>query len=101
FHASRSGFSLVGGTGRGVGWTGIVDLPMGGEPLAARVHTSSRPARVGGGAERVRVIGPYWARHAVHVPVGGEHLVIFGGDEPLPDGDSDFVPVAAQLVAGL
>ena len=48
FRVSPAGFALVGGAGRGVGWSGIVDLPLAGEPLAARAHASSRPARVGG-----------------------------------------------------
>ena len=37
FRVSPDGFSLVGGSGRGVGWNGIVDLPVAGEILAARV----------------------------------------------------------------
>ena len=45
--------------------------------------------------------GPYWARHAALVPVGGEHLVVFGGDEPLPDPDAVLVPAAAHLVAAV
>lgn len=61
FRVSPEGPSLVGGSGRGFGWGGIVDLPIGGEALAARVHQSGRAARVGGGAEPVRIIGPYWA----------------------------------------
>ena len=99
FHIAATGLSLVGGSGRGAGWNGIVDLSFDQEPLAMRVHGSSRPARVGGTDEPVRVIGPYWARHAVLVPVGGEHLVVFGGDEPLPDPDATLVPAAAHLVA--
>jgi diguanylate cyclase (GGDEF)-like protein len=99
FHISPDGLSLIGGSGRGAGWTGIVDLALDKEPLAMRVHGSSRPARIGGSDEPVRVIGPYWARHAVLVPVGGEHLVVFGGDEPLPDPDATLVPAAAHLVA--
>ena len=80
---------------------GIVDLTFEDEPLATRVHGSSRPARVDGAGEPVRVIGPYWARHAALVPVGGEHLVVFGGDEPLPDPDAVLVPAAAHLVAAV
>jgi hypothetical protein len=33
--------------------------------------------------------------------VGGEHLVVFGGEEPLRDSDARLVPAAAQLVADL
>jgi diguanylate cyclase (GGDEF)-like protein len=99
FHISPTGVSLVGGSGLGAGWTGIVDLNLDDEPMAARVHGSSRPARVDCADEPMRIIGPYWAKHAVLVPVGGEHLVVFGGDEPLPDSDAVLVPAAAHLVA--
>lgn len=101
FRISPRGLSLVGGTGRGVGWSGIVDLPLTAEPLAARVHNSCRPARVGGTGQPVRVIGPYWAKHALLVPVGAEHLVVFGGEEPLDDPNANLIPAAAQLVAEL
>ncbi len=102
FELSPTGWSLVGGTGRGAGWAGVVELPLDQEPLARRVHSSSRPARVdSAGDEPLRVIGPYWAKHAVLVPVGGEHLVVFGSDAPLPDPDATLVPNAAHLVADL
>ena len=99
FHIAPHGLSLIGGSGRGEGWSGIVDLVLEQEPLAARVHGSSRPARVDGDGEPVRVIGPYWAHHAALVPVGGDYLVVFGSDEPLPDSDVTLVPAAALLVA--
>jgi diguanylate cyclase (GGDEF)-like protein len=101
FRVSPHGLSLVGGSGRGVGWSGIVDLPMDREPLAARVLNSARSARVGGNGDPVRIVGPYWAKNGLLVPVGGEHLVVFGGEEPLPDPDATLIPKAAQLVAEL
>ena len=101
FRVSPAGLSLVGGSGRGVGWSGIVHLPFEGEPLAARAASSSRPIRVRGTGEPVRVIGPYWARHALLVPVGGEHLVVYGGPEPPAESDATLVRAAAHLVADL
>lgn len=101
FRVSTDGFSLVGGSGRGVGWNGIVDLPVAGEVLAARVHQSGRAARVGGDAEPIRIIGPYWARYAVLIPVSGDHLVVFGGPEPIRTADAMLLPVAANEVANL
>jgi diguanylate cyclase (GGDEF)-like protein len=100
FRVSPTGLSLVGGSGRGAGWMGIVDLPLESEPLAVRVLRSSRPARVES-AEATRIVGPYWAPHALVVPVGTEHLVVFGGQQPLPDSDATLVPEAARLVANL
>ncbi len=101
FRVTRDSLTLIGGSGRGSGWSGIVDLALADEPLASEVHRSSRPGRVDGGPDAVRVVGPYWARHALLIPVGGEHLVVFGGDEPLRDPDASLIPVAAQLVANL
>ena len=100
FRVSPTGLSLVGGTGRGAGWMGIVDLPLDSEPIAARVLRSSRPARLES-ADTARVVGPYWATHALVVPVGTEHLVVFGAQHPLPDSDATLVPEAARLVADL
>ena len=101
FRVAGGSLSLVGGSGRGAGWMGIVDLPIEGERLAARVIGSSRPLHVDAGDEPVRVIGPYWASHALLVPVGGGHLVVFGGSKPLAEPDATLVPRAARLVAEL
>jgi diguanylate cyclase (GGDEF)-like protein len=100
FRVRESALSLVGGTGRGAGWMGIVDLPLEGEPLAARVLGSSRPSRVDSGTDPIRVVGPYWAMHALIVPVGG-HLVVFGGPQPLGEPDATLIPAAARLVANV
>ena len=100
FRVTSAGLSLVGGSGRGAGWMGIVDLPLESEPLAVRVLRSSRTARLEN-AEAARVVGPYWATHALVVPVGTEHLVVFGAQHPLPDSDATLVPEAARLVANL
>jgi diguanylate cyclase (GGDEF)-like protein len=100
FRVAPAGLSLVGGRGRGAGWMGIVDLPLDAEPLAARVLRSSRPSRIDTN-EATRVIGPYWATNALVVPVGTEHLVVFGSQQALPDSDATLVPEAARLVAEL
>jgi diguanylate cyclase (GGDEF)-like protein len=101
FRLSPATFSLVGGTGRGAGWMGIVDLPRDGEPLATHVLNASRPVHVDASAEPVRIVGPYWAAHAFLVPVGSEHLVVFGGSDPVSEPDATLVPRAARLVAEL
>jgi diguanylate cyclase (GGDEF)-like protein len=101
FRVSTENLSLVGGSGRGAGWMGIVDLPLAGEPLAARVIRSSRPTRFDTHADAARVVGPYWASHAFAVPVGVDHLVVFGSQEPLAESEATLVPAAARLVAEL
>lgn len=99
FHIDRDLLRLVGGTGRGEGWTGIVDLPLTDEQRIAGVHRSGLIARIDSVTDAIRVVGPYWGHHAVLVPVGGEHVVVFGGARPIPDPDSSLRPVAALLVA--
>jgi diguanylate cyclase (GGDEF)-like protein len=101
FRVSRGVLSLVGGSGRGAGWMGIVDLPLDGEPLVQRALGSSRPVRVDMVAEPMRVAGPYWAMHALLISVGGDHVVVFGGQQPLGEPDATLVPAAARLVAEL
>jgi diguanylate cyclase (GGDEF)-like protein len=98
---SGSTLQLVGGTGRGAGWMGIVDLPLESEPIARAVLSSSRSTRVDAEDEAVRVVGPYWAMHAFLVPVGANHLVVYGGSQPLTEPDATLVPAAARLVAEL
>lgn len=102
FRATDATLSLVGGHGRGAGWMGIVDLPLATEPVASRVLRSSRPERVDADDdEPLRVVGPYWAQHAFLVPVGPEHLVVFGGRHDLEASDATLVPASARLVAEL
>jgi diguanylate cyclase (GGDEF)-like protein len=98
FRVAGDRLTLVGGSGRGVGWSGIVDLGLGGEPLASRAHKRSMPVQVSE-PEPIRIVGPYWASQAVLIPVGTEHLVVFGGLEA-PD-PSAFLSAAAELVAEL
>ena len=43
FRVSSDGFSLVGGSGRGVGWNGIVDLPVAEVVHAIRALMDYRP----------------------------------------------------------
>jgi diguanylate cyclase (GGDEF)-like protein len=101
FRVSATALSLVGGTGRGAGWMGIDDLPREGEPLATHVLGASKPAHVNSPGEPIRIVGPYWATHAFLVPVGAEHIVVFGGQQPLAEPDATLVPLAARLVADL
>jgi diguanylate cyclase (GGDEF)-like protein len=102
FRVSPAGLSLVGGSGRGAGWMGIVDLPLDGEPLAAKVLRSSKATHVdAAGDEPQRIVGPYWALHAFVVPVGVEHLVVFGGQADLEESDATLVPMATRAVAEL
>src|SRR6188768_54527 len=92
-------FRLIGGTGRGEGWASIVDVPQAESPYMDEAWRSGRLVTVSAepGA-RMHVAGPYWAERAVLVPVGHEHLVIFGNPEAAPRSDVAFVTAAARAV---
>ncbi|MGH2406553.1 MAG: diguanylate cyclase [Candidatus Limnocylindrales bacterium] len=98
FARSPRGFLLLGGTGRGAGWAEIVELSAEDEPLIDRAWRTGLPIRTVSD-ELVHVAGPYWARHSAVVPVGHEHLVIFGSTTPIDVSDAVIVRVAAQSVA--
>ena len=56
------------------------------------------PVRVSADA-KVNVAGPYWAADAVVVPLGHEHVVVFGGSSVANSPDGVFVSAAARAVA--
>ena len=90
-------FGLVGGSGRGAGWAGIVDLAVGDPSLVERAWRFGTPVRQAGSTPR-HVAGPYHARHAVAVPVGDRHVVVLGGATPIAGSDADVVRAAAAAV---
>jgi len=96
--ARDGSLKLVGGCGRGAGWAGVVEASLESEPLASAALTRGRPARVRSD-EPSRVIGPYWSSHAVLVPVGGGHVVVFGADAPITTADGELLGHAAELVS--
>jgi len=92
--------TLVGGEGRGVGWSGIVDVERDHEALVVRAQAATRPLRVDDVTPR-HIVGPYWSAHAAFVPVGEAHLVVLGSTAPILEPDAGLQRVAAELVAGL
>jgi diguanylate cyclase (GGDEF)-like protein len=98
FSRQTGGFRLIGGSGRGRGWAEIVELRAEDEPLIERAWGPGLPVRLDR-PEPVHVAGPYWARHSAIVPVGHEHLVVFGSDRQITASDAVVVRVAAQSVA--
>lgn len=91
-------FRLIGGRGRGAGWANIVDVPVAQSVSMARAWRSGVPVRVSS-STKVNIGGPYWASEAVIVPVGHEHLVVFGGPSVEDSPDAAFVAAAARAVA--
>jgi diguanylate cyclase (GGDEF)-like protein len=89
---------LVGGRGRGSSWAGVVEASLADENLARRAVRGNAPVRVNED-EPVRVIGPYWSRHAALVSVGDDHLVVVGDSKPLRASDGELRREAAEAVA--
>jgi diguanylate cyclase (GGDEF)-like protein len=97
FAITDGGARLIGGTGRGAGWAGVVDVRLADEPTARRVVESGRVGRVEE-AEPVRVIGPYWSAHAALIRVG-DHLVVVGADSRIRASSAELMTRATEAVA--
>ncbi|MDP9270850.1 MAG: hypothetical protein M3P14_07775 [Chloroflexota bacterium] len=97
FEQSGLGFTLVGGDGRGAGWAGIVDLGPTDDTIVGRSWRRGSAEHISGRRPR-QVAGPYYARHAVAVPVGQRHVVVFGAARPITLRDSQLVRLAAAAV---
>ena len=77
-----SRFVHFGGSGRGAGWAGLIEVSADEEPRSPRRCGHARPVRVAHGGKEL-VFGPYYARAAAFVPVTNDLVVVFGceGDE--------------------
>jgi diguanylate cyclase (GGDEF)-like protein len=73
-------YAHVGGVGRGAAWAGIVELDIVADPIGPDLAVG-RLARFDW-SEPHHVFGPYWARHAVALPLSCDELVIFGSADP-------------------
>src|SRR5512132_54029 len=62
---------LLGGSGRGAGWAGAVEVQSADEPHVRLAVPGQSPVRLAG-SEPVRVIGPYWSTHAALVAAVGD-----------------------------
>jgi diguanylate cyclase (GGDEF)-like protein len=90
-------FTLVGGTGPRAGWAGIVELRPDDEGLVGRSWRRGTAERLSG-PRPSHVAGPYYVRHAIAVPVGQRHVVVFGSNRPIAFGDTELVQLAAAAV---
>ena len=101
FARTETGWELIGGSGRGASWAGIVAVRFEDEPLLARAWESGRPVRISS-SESALVAGPYWSNHAAAIPVGaaGHHnLVVVGSSTKIGGSDASLVRAAADVVA--
>jgi len=90
---SAGRFAHFGGSGRGEGWAGIVEVCLADEDRLARALRTERPVRIGHD-EHGLVFGPYYAHGAVIVPVVPDAVVVFGEGDV--DADDEALAAAAH-----
>ena len=88
---------LLGGSGRGVGWAGVVEVAIADEPLLSELAgTPGRPHRRG--RAPAHVLGPYWAASAAAISVG-DHIVVVGSSERIRASSAELIRRATEAVA--
>src|SRR3954447_20837932 len=91
-------FVHFGGSGRGAGWAGIVDVETGeSDALSASLATRS-PTRVAHDGKHL-VFGPYYAHAAAFVPVTNDVVVVFGFEQAPESASDDALHAAATMAA--
>ncbi len=96
---SGNRFVHFGGSGRGAGWAGLIEVSSDEEGPLAEALSSRKPVRLAHGGKEL-VFGPYYARAAVFVPVTSDVVVVFGGeDEAIAAATDESLHAAAMLAA--
>jgi hypothetical protein len=93
-------FVLLGGTGRAVGWGGIVDVALDEDAQFTDALKTGRVVRVHGD-DGTRVFGPYYARAAAIVPVTQDAVVVFGSTDPIVAGDEELHAAATEATGSI
>jgi hypothetical protein len=91
-------FVHLGGSGRGEGWAGIVEVTIDDEKPLAEALQTGRPVSLAHGT-RDLVFGPYYARAAAVVPVLPDVVVVFGVGEGTISVDEDALQAAGDAAA--
>jgi hypothetical protein len=92
-------FVHFGGSGRGAGWAGLIEVAADEELSLGEALASRRPVRLEHGGKEL-VFGPYYARAAAFVPVSNDVVVVFGGGGgELADATDERLTSAATLAA--
>jgi acyl transferase domain-containing protein len=96
---SGNRFVHFGGSGRGSGWAGLIEVTTDEEGSLGEALTTRKPVRLAHGGKEL-VFGPYYARAAAFVPVTSDVVVVFGGEnEALGAATDDALRSAATLAA--
>jgi hypothetical protein len=92
-------FVHFGGSGRGAGWAGLVEVTSTESDALSRSLATRTPVRLAHGDKEL-VFGPYYARAAAFVPVSNDVVVVFGCEEDeLQAATDDALRSAATLAA--
>jgi hypothetical protein len=91
-------FVHLGGSGRGEGWAGIVEVAIDDEKPLAEALQTGKPVSLDHGA-RDLIFGPYYARAAAIVPVLPDVVVVFGSGEGVISGDDEALQAAGNEAA--
>jgi hypothetical protein len=92
-------FVHFGGSGRGSGWAGLIEVESDDESSLDESLRARRPVRVSHGAREL-VFGPYYSEAAAFVPVTNDVVVVFGSEDPaLRDATDEALQSAAALAA--
>jgi len=96
---SGNRFVHFGGSGRGSGWAGLIEVDAD-EVTSLRDALAVRyPVRDAGGGTRL-VFGPYYAQASAFVPVDNDVVVVFGGEDgAVAAASDDALQSAATLAA--
>jgi hypothetical protein len=92
---SAGQFVHFGGSGRGEGWAGIVEISLADEASLADALRTERPVRVDHD-DHGPVFGPYYAHGAVIVPVVPDVVVVFGAIDGDVRANDEELAAAAQ-----
>jgi hypothetical protein len=96
---SGTRFVHFGGSGRGAGWAGLVEVSSDDEEALRQALESRKAVRLEHGGKDL-VFGPYYARAAAFVPVTNDVVVVFGSDgRELSEPSDDALHAAAMLAA--
>jgi hypothetical protein len=91
-------FVHFGGSGRGAGWAGLIEVASGESDALERSLSTRTPVRLAS-ADKELVFGPYYARAAAFVPVSNDLVVVFGGEESALGGATEEALQSAATVA--
>jgi hypothetical protein len=92
-------FVHFGGSGRGAGWAGLIEVDAADERSLGEALATREPVRLAHGGKEL-VFGPYYARAAAFVPVTNDVVVVFGCErDELAAATDDALKAAGMLAA--